>query len=218
MRDIIFDFDGTIIDSSECIYSIYKTLFKEKGLEIPPDDKMKTFIGPPIEYVIKDYVEPNEIANTSARFRELYNNVDLKRANKLYDGIEELLERLKNSGKRLFVATTKNEIFANKIAEILGIKKYFNAIYGSRFEINRLTKSGVIEDLCKDFAIKKDDCILIGDTHFDAEGAKEAKIPVAMVNYGFGDREKLKTYDIEFYADTPSEVGEIILNKYAETE
>lgn len=218
MKDIIFDFDGTIIDSSECIYAIYKTLFTEKGIDIPCEDVMRTFIGPPIEYVIKDYVEEKEIAATSARFRELYNNVDLKKANKLYDGIEELLKRLKNSGKRLFVATTKNEVFGNKIAEILGIKKYFNAIYGSRFEINRLTKSGVIEDLCRDYDVKKNDCILVGDTHFDAEGAREAKIPVAIVNYGFGDMEKLKTYDIEFYADTPSEVGNIILKRYAEKE
>ena len=211
MKNIIFDFDGTVIDSSECIFGIYKKLFAELGLKQPSANILRSFIGPPIEYVIKDYVDESKVEETAARFRELYKAEDLKSANKLYKGIPQLLEMLVLAGKRLFIATTKNENTAIKIAELLNVKKYFIGICGSRFDINRLTKYDVIDTLCNTFDIDKNDCIMIGDTHFDAEGASIANIPVAIVNYGFGDEEKLSKYKIVFRADTTEELGKKLL-------
>ena len=210
MKNIIFDFDGTIIDSSECIFEIYKKLFAEIGFSEPSANILRSFIGPPIEYVIKDYVKENEVEKTATRFRELYKESDLRTANKLYPGIPEMLDKLCHRGKRLFIATTKNENTALKIAKLLEIEKYFTGIYGSRFDINRLTKYEVIDTLCKDFNIDKTDCIMIGDTHYDAEGASLAGIPIAIVNYGFGSEELLSKYKIEFRANTTWELAEIL--------
>ena len=213
MKDIIFDFDGTLIDSRECIYGIDRKLFAELGIAEPEESEMKKFIGPPVEYAMEKYLDEPARSKACARFREMYRDVNLKEANKLYDGAEEMLRVLKESGKRLFIATTKNEEMAKKIAGILGIEKYFNGIYGSRFEIKRLTKRLVIDAVTEENGIDKSDTVLIGDTSFDAEGAKEAGIPVAIVRYGFGDEDELKKYDVKAYFDTPGSVAEYYKNK-----
>lgn len=213
MRDIIFDFDGTIIDSRECIFGLYRRLFGELGLPVPEEEVMRKFIGPPVEFVITRYLPEERRAAACARFREMYGEVDLKKANKLFDGTTEMLDSLVGSGKRLFIATTKNERSAKIIAETLGIKKYFCGIYGSRYELNRLTKRLVIEAAMTENGIDAKDTVLIGDTHFDAEGAQEAGIPVAIVKYGFGEEEELAKYNVAAYFDTPQSVAEYYKNK-----
>lgn len=213
MRDIIFDLDGTIVDSSECIFSVYTMLLKEIGVPKPDAKTMRSFIGPPIELTIGDYVEKDKIPAMCTRFREIYKTLDLSKVNKLYDGITELFDKLLNAGKRLFIATSKNEPVAKKLCDSFDITKYFTAIYGSRHEIGRLTKLDVLEQLLDDYNVSKTDCVLVGDTHYDAEGANQADIPVAIVKYGFGDEEKLKEFNVLFYAGTPLEVFDKI-SKY----
>lgn len=208
MKDIIFDLDGTLIDSSECIFGIYRALFGELGIPVPSDDVLRTYIGPPVEYVIKDYLPEEQRASACERFRELYKKIDLKKANVLFEGTAEMLEKIQKSGKRLFVGSTKNEKTANLVCELLGIKKYFTAIYGSRFEIGRLTKQQVLEAIINDFGIDKTDAVLIGDTHFDAEGAQSEGIAVDIVKFGFGDEKKLANFDIKNYFETSSDVAE----------
>ena len=77
MRDIIFDLDGTIVDSSECIFSVYTMLLKEIGVPKPDAKTMRSFIGPPIELTIGDYVEKDKIPAMCTRFREIYKTLDL---------------------------------------------------------------------------------------------------------------------------------------------
>lgn len=210
MIDVIFDLDGTLIDSHECIFGIYEKLFKEMGLKLPEEKVLRTFIGPPVEEVMKRYASQDGLKSACDRFRALYQKVDLKETNKLYQGVKEMLETLYKDGYRLFIGSTKNEEKANLIPEILGIRRFFTAVYGSRDEIGRISKTQVLNELCKDYSINKENAVLIGDTHFDAEGAKEAGINVAIVKYGFGDMQKLKEFDVKFYAESPRQVVEYI--------
>ena len=213
MTDLIFDLDGTLIDSHECIFSIYEKLFAELKMPLPPIDVLYTFIGPSVETVIEKYLPEKERAAACNRFRELYQQVDLQKTNRLYDGVDKMLSDLYNDGYRLFIASTKNEQKANLIPEILGVKNYFTGIYGSRDEIGRISKRQVLDDLCRDYGIEKKNALLIGDTHYDAEGAKEAGIPVAIVGYGFGDMQKLKAYDVAYYAKTTEDVVRYVRTK-----
>ncbi len=212
LKNIFFDLDGTVIDSSECIYTVYSALFREMNIDMPEGKDRRRLIGPPVETTLRDYIDEDP-RPYGIRFRELYSKVDLRSTNRLYDGITDLLARLREEGYRLFITTSKAEHFAKKILSYLDGERYFEAIYGSRYDLDRLTKKDVLEAVIADYSLEKSECILIGDTVFDEEGGRAVGLKVGIVTYGFGDEEDFFGRNIEFFADTPREVGERIGGK-----
>lgn len=210
IKNVLFDLDGTLIDSSPCIYKVYEELFDELGLRMPPDDEKRKLIGPPVETTMKRFLTGG-YKEAADRFRAIYLTVDLSATNVLYDGIADALKELKKSGKRLFVATSKSEPVAKTILELMGIARYFDGIYGNN-GIDRMHKAEVLEALFSECGIAKEESILIGDTVFDVEGAKLCGIATGIVNYGFGRKEDFGEYlsDISFFADTARELPELI--------
>lgn len=211
-KNLLFDLDGTLIDSSRCIYAVYTDLFNELNLPVPPEDIMRGFIGPPIEEIIGQYYD-GDTAATARRFRELYKKVDLDENNRVYDGVYEMLGTLKNSGFSLHIATTKNALFANRILDIKNLTGYFDAIQGSCAAEGIIGKTDVLNAIFNT-GVKKEDSLLIGDTGFDAQGAKRAGVRVAIVTYGFGDLSDFDGYDIEWFADSPAAVTDEIMQRY----
>lgn len=205
IKNVIFDLDGTVIDSSECIYKVYSVLFEEMKIPMPEGRLRRRLIGPPVETTLSGYIDTDP-SPYGERFREIYKTVDLKSTNRLYDGITELLEGLTADGYKLFIATSKAENFAVKILTDLGVNGYFTAIYGSRYDLDRTSKSQVLQAVIKDYNLNKDECILIGDTKFDYVGATEVGIKTGVVAYGFGEREDFDESKISFFADSPSDV------------
>lgn len=207
LKNLLFDLDGTIIDSKQCIFLVYKTLFAEMGITPPEDKELEKFIGPPVEEMLKRYVEESQVKGYVDRFRELYKNVDLFATNFPYDGIEDVLRAL--SGKyKLFVTTTKNEPLAKAILEGFNLNKYFVGIYGSMSSIGRVEKSDVINEAISDNNLLKEESLLIGDTIFDVEGAESAGVNVALVTYGYGVETDFIGKKIEFYAHLVKEIIE----------
>ena len=206
IKNVLFDLDGTIVDSSRCIYYVYGQLFAELGIDRPKN--MRRFIGPPTETALSGYVADKDLKKTSDRFREIYSTVDLNATNDLYDGIKEALIAVKNSGRKVYVATSKNEPVAKSLLKMKGIGHIFDGIYGSRYDYNppRNQKSKIIEALIEDEGLNKEECILLGDTVYDVAGAKQSGIKVAIVNYGFGEIEDFVGEKIEFFADTTSDI------------
>ncbi len=209
IKNVLFDLDGTIIDSSRCIFSVYAALFKELNLTLPPEEEMRRFIGPPIETTMSRYLDDG-VEAASKRYREIYKTVDLMATNKLYDGIGEELQKIKNAGKKLYLATTKGEQFAEDILKYKGIYNLFDGVFGVRTDLGRYTKTQVIDAIIEERKLEKSECILIGDTAFDVEGAELSGIKVAIVNYGFGNADDFKGKRIEFFADAVDDIADKI--------
>ena len=205
IKNVIFDLDGTVIDSSECIYKVYSSLFREMKIPMPDGRSRRRLIGPPVETTLSGYIKTDP-SPYGKRFREIYSTVDLKSTNRLYEGIPELLETLTEDGYRLFIATSKAENFAVKILTYLNVNDYFTAIYGSRYELDRTSKSRVLQAVIDDYGLNKEECILIGDTKFDYVGATEVGVRTGVVTYGFGEKEDFDEGKIAFFADTPYDV------------
>lgn len=206
ISNIIFDLDGTVIDSSECIYSVYAALFKEMNIPMPQGKQKRRLIGPPTETTLRNMGVDNPVPY-GVRFRELYKEVDLPSTNRLYDGIAELLDKLTARGYRLYIGSSKNEPYAKRILGFLGVVDKFTAVYGSRYDLNRTAKCDVLNALIKDCSLKKEECILIGDTVFDAEGAEKVGIRFGAVTYGFGESEDLQNTKAEFFVDSVENIA-----------
>lgn len=175
------------------------------NLPMPEGRARRRLIGPPVETTLRRYTNDDPLPYGN-RFRQIYSTVDLAATNKLYDGIKELLGSLSRADYRLFIATSKAENFAVSILNYLGVAKYFCGIYGSRYDLGRFTKSLVLQAVIDDFGLDKSECILVGDTVYDAEGAEEVGIAMGVASYGFGEKEDFMNKKTVFFADTPAKI------------
>lgn len=205
---ILFDLDGTLTDSSEgiikcCLYALEKYNIKLSS------EELNTFIGPPLRYSFLRYGVPeNEVENALSRYRERYLTVG-KFENRPYDGIADLLEKLKSAGHTLFVATAKPEVTAREIIEHFGLKNYFVDVCGASFDTSRDSKAAVISHLLNTYELTGE-IIMIGDTVFDVEGAAEFGIPTVGVSWGFGKAEDMLSAGAKAVANSMDELFELI--------
>ena len=127
--------------------------------------------------------------------------------NKVYPGIEKMLESLKQRGAHLYVATSKPEPFAIRILEHFGIAGYFDFIGGSTLNETRTKKNEVIAYVLEENRLAPADCLMVGDRYYDIKGARECGLKVAAVLFGYGDREELSSAD--YMISSPTELLEI---------
>lgn len=213
IRNVIFDLDGTLLDTREGILESVRYTVKELGFyELQKEDLLK-FVGPPIQQSLMSFFECNqETAQKGANiFREYYKTRALLKA-KPYKGIYELCERLKKSGIEMAVATYKREDYALTLLRHFGFEKYCNSMHGADNN-NILRKEDIVRMCQNELGARKEDSVLIGDTEHDAIGAIKAETPFLAVTYGFGFKNE---EDVNFYphigvASTPLEIASIIL-------
>lgn len=184
-QSIIFDLDGTLVDSSRGIISATKETLSI--LDYPPmtDIEIKSCIGPPIGKTIIERFgfDDSEIPRFNLVFRDLYKNKYLMDV-EIYPGIESMLEYLKDRCT-LSIATNKRCDYTKSMLDGLRISHYFNTIEGSDFD-GKLTKKDLIEKCISASAIERSKTVMVGDTVNDAYAAKECDIDFIGVMYGMG--------------------------------
>ena len=108
-KSIFFDLDGTLTDSGEGIINCASLALEHFGLSVPSKEEMRVFVGPPLDQMFIKYGVPADKTDEAiAVFRSRYVPVGIFE-NYPYEGIRELLKKLKDAGHRLFVATSKPE-------------------------------------------------------------------------------------------------------------
>lgn len=211
MKNILFDLDGTIINSEEGITNCIRYVLDFWGMEQPPQEELLCFIGPPLkESFQKKYGFDEEKAIQSVvKYRERFDREGIFEC-ELYAGVAELIQELHGKGYHLAVASSKPETACQRIIEHFHLETYFDGVYGATLDGSISTKKQVLEHVFKENGMKREDTILIGDTKFDAIGAKEAEIPCIGVTYGFGTAEELKEAGAVFICDSTKEVADYI--------
>ena len=184
---VLFDVDGTLLDTSEGIVKSVKETIEHFGLPCPPDEDLLKFIGPPIEWSFEGRcgVTGDKLKEVCGFFRDRYSNHNLLLA-KPYDGIMDLLEYLKNKDIPIGIATYKKQDYAEKLLLAMGFGNYTEHIFGSDYE-GKLLKKDIIR-MCID-SLGVDDAskvLMVGDSNHDANGAKLAGSPFCGVSFGFG--------------------------------
>ncbi len=183
----IFDMDGTLADTSPGVFAGLKITFDALGIPIPGDEVMRKFIGPPLISSFKrEYdMDDAQAYRAAGVFRSFYGERGMFMC-ELYPGMRELLFRLKNAGARLTVATLKLESSARHIVEHLGLSGVFDAVIGADPGGIRTKKDTVLFGLAEAGCVSPDRALLIGDSEYDAVGARQAGVDFCAAMYGFG--------------------------------
>ena len=211
---VLFDVDGTLLDTSEGIVKSVRETIEHFDLPMPSDEDILRFIGPPIEWSFegKCGVTGDKLREVTDHFRDIYSNRNLLLA-RPYDGIYELLDFLKTRNIPIGIATYKKQDYAEKLLYAMHFNDYTEHIFGSDYE-GKLLKSDII-NLCIDSLGVKDHfkVLMVGDSKHDAKGAEAAGASFAGVSFGFGfgkfGGEDINDYKYVFYADNPMEIASL---------
>lgn len=187
---VLFDLDGTLTDSSEGITRSVQKALHHFGIDGYTRADLRVFIGPPLLETFPQFGVPQErVDEAIAVFRSRY-LVQGKFENKPFDGIIEMLEKLKDSGVRLFVATSKPEETAIEILQHFQMDQYFEKICGASFDHSRENKDQIIAYV-RQYAGKAR-MLMVGDTIYDIRGAQKQHIPSVGVSWGFGNSQEMR--------------------------
>lgn len=208
---ILFDLDGTLSESARGIrYSLEKTCekFNISGIDF---SDYTSYVGPPLLDTFKNLckLEP-ELWNDAYKVYMGYYADKGIYMNKAYSGIKDVLKELKAKGLKLAVCSSKLEENAKKVVEIIGLKSCFDAVCGSNLDSSRKDKKDLIPYALKKLGGNRDEAVLIGDTYFDAQGAKRCNTDFIACSYGYGNLNKMLKYDCVAVADAPSDILDFI--------
>lgn len=211
---VIFDVDGTLLDTTEGILNAVRYTIEKKGLSSLSEDVLETFIGPPIQdsfagaYGIEDKRYLQELAGV---FRARYKDCELLKAYP-YNGIYEVFEKLVAVGVKPAIATYKREDYAREIVHHFGFDRYTDIIFGADHE-NRLKKRDIIGKCLETYEnCSPEKAIMVGDTVHDAVAANQLGMDFLGVLYGFGFKtaEDVKTYSPILPAEQAGEIISIL--------
>lgn len=213
INDVLFDLDGTLTDPGEGIANSVIFSLERFGITVSNRAELYKFIGPPLLYSYKEYYGFSESDAKLAikYYREYFSEKGIFE-NRVYDGITDMLGKLRGNNIRLSVATSKPEPFALKILEHFGLTEYFSLVAGATMDETRSEKHEVIEYALRGLRIEdKARCIMVGDRKHDILGAKKNGLKSVGVLYGYGSRGELETAGADMLAETPLDICGLIL-------
>lgn len=211
-RYILFDLDGTLTDSRAGIVNSIVHALDHYGIQVEDRDTLRPFLGPPlVESFCKYFDFDKEQALEAVSYYREYFSVKGLFENQVYEGVEGLVKNLQDRGYKLFLATSKPEVFARQIMDHFGLSSYFAFIGGATLDEIRLKKADVIRYVLEENQITDmSEVVMIGDRNQDVWGAKQNGIDVIGVLYGYGSREELEEAGADAIAVFPDEVLRIL--------
>ncbi len=209
---IFFDLDGTLTDPKEGITNCVKYALEQFGIHETDNSKLMKFIGPPLVYSFREYYgfDEEKALAAVAKYRERFSTVGIFE-NRVYNGIEDFLQRLVDAGRVLVLATSKPKIFADRIVVKYRLRPYFKLICGSELDGTRNEKNEVIEYAIEKLAIPRDKILMVGDRKHDIIGAKKCGIASCGVRFGYAEPGELEDAGADHIADDLNELYKIIV-------
>lgn len=191
---VLFDLDGTILDSAPGIISALTDTFKFLGLPVPSPDELMHYIGPPLLASLQERAGlPEDKAREAL---EIYRR-DFRRDgafnSAVFPGVVGLFESLRDAGVPLAIATSKPEEQARAILDHFELTDYFTAIAGASESDARTSKDHVVGHALRELSAQGADvshAVLVGDRIYDVEGAAAHNVPTIIVEWGYGSPEE----------------------------
>lgn len=187
IQTVIFDLDGTLIDSAESILSSIKVAFDETGIE-PIKPLTHDLIGPPLKDIILNLLNEtkhDKLPQLIEAFKHYYDVLGYKET-QAYEAVIEMLDELQRMKLNLYIATNKRMLPTLKILDFLSWKERFEGVYTlDRFEPILQSKMEMLKRLCKDFPCAAGRAVYVGDRAEDAIAAEGAGLPFFWAGWGY---------------------------------
>jgi phosphoglycolate phosphatase len=210
---LFFDLDGTLTDPAEGITKSVEYALNKFGITVADRSELLCFIGPPLVDSFRDFFgfSDEDAARAVGYYREYFPEKGIF-DNRVYDGIPELLAKLRTAGRTLVLATSKPEEFARRIMDKFDLARYFKHICGATFDGRISKKAEVIEYAIETAGITDRSAVLmIGDREHDVLGAKAAGVDSLGVLFGYGDRPELEGAGATYIAESVEELGKMLI-------
>ena len=205
---ILFDLDGTLIESALSVRVSIAHAMEALSLPCPDLSDYTQYVGPPLEDTFRGMCAvPEELIPEGMRlYRDYYDEVGQK-SNKVFEGVTGMLTALRRSGRKVAVCTSKNEQVAKAVCDTLGLTPCLDAVCGSTFDGTRRAKADIIPYAIRTLGcMEQSRAVMVGDTHFDARGAQLCGVDFIGVTYGYGTRDSMAACGAVGFADSPQEL------------
>ncbi|SIQ60768.1 phosphoglycolate phosphatase [Aromatoleum tolulyticum] len=211
---VLFDLDGTLIDSAPAILASYRQAFAATG-RAPAVTIDESIVGPPLIetlHILAGTKDPQVIDELAGHFKASYDTTGY-RETAAYEGVAEMLRRLAGSGRTLAIATNKRLHPTRLILDHLGWSGYFKTVYAlDLFEPRLPSKAAMIARLMADHDIPEHVSVYVGDRSEDGESADANRLPFFAATWGYGSLvpEEMATHWRAFAS--PAALTEALLN------
>ena len=208
---LLFDLDGTIIDSQDGILNAVQHTLSQYGIK-ESKKNLYCYIGPPIldSLIHFHHFSLKEAQLAVPIYREYYAQHGMKQ-NPLFPGVWDMLQIFLQKGKKLAIATSKPVEVAVPILEDLKLTPFFHFIGGSSLSGERPHKSDVIRHVIDRLPVQDlSKAVMIGDRCYDIAGAKKVGISSVGILYGYGSRKELEEAGADQIAETPIDLISLI--------
>lgn len=205
---ILFDLDGTLTNPFEGITLSIRHALRKLGAYVPEQPELLWCIGPPLRVSFPKLLGSDDPASTEraiALYRERFATVGLFE-NTRYDGVLEMLAALQQDGRKLFVATSKPRVYAERIIERFALAPFFVRVYGAELDGRFDHKKTLIAHLISEEHLEPSTTLMVGDREHDVVGARANGIRTVGVTYGYGTHAELAYAGAEEIVASPAEV------------
>lgn len=193
---VLFDLDGTILDSAPGIVDSLIDTFNHVGIPVPSRDELMHYVGPPLLTSLKERagLSEEDARKTLTIYREDYRKDGAFDA-AVFPGVIGLLDSLTHAGIPIAVATSKPQSQTDRILEHFGLTKYFAVVSGATENEQRSSKADIVGHALAELTSQGVDvtrAIMVGDRVYDVEGAAAHEVPAIIVEWGYGSPEEAK--------------------------
>ncbi len=203
MNTIYFDLDGTLTNPKPGITRSIQYALEKLDRAAPSEDELTWCIGPPLRASLKKLLGTDDLADQAlSLYRERFGDIGIFE-NEVYPGIEQTLSVLAKSGRRLFVATSKPIVYAERIIDHFKLTDYFERVFGSELDGTRADKTELLGYALQATRVDSARAIMIGDRSHDMIGARNNGMTAVGVLYGYGSQAELVDAGAHHVCATP---------------
>jgi phosphoglycolate phosphatase len=211
---VFLDLDGTLIDSYPGILASCVAALRALGHEPDESLDMRSTIGPPLEEIMQILLQSygdDRVGEAVAAYRKHYGESGFLESVP-YPGIGISLDEMKRAGLRIYLATSKREVFANRILDHLKFDEFFDGIYGSGPNGELDHKPELLAHILSTHSLSPSHCLMVGDRRYDMSGAHSVGMRGLGVLWGYGTQDELVTAGADQLVKYPADLTVTVLS------